>query len=66
MCSSSSSALEMFKSFAETSMGFDIKVVPIEQYNVIYSCNSLGREWMTATYTMIGVFLLTMLYNMFR
>jgi hypothetical protein len=67
MCSSNKAALEMFKSFAETSMGFNIRVVPIEQYDVVYNGNNgLGKEWVTATWTIIGVFLINMLYNMFR
>ena len=67
MCSNSSSALEMFKSFAETSIGFDIKVMPVEKYDVIYNgSDSLGKEWLTAIRTMVGVFLITGLYNMFR
>jgi hypothetical protein len=67
MCSSNKAALEMFKSFAETSMGFNIRVVPIEQYDVVYNgYNGLGKEWVTATWTIVGVFLINMLYNMFR
>lgn len=67
MCSNDVSALETMKIFAEESMGFDIKVVPIEQYAAITNDqNSLGKEWMTATWTILGVFVLTLIYNIIR
>lgn len=67
MCANDPGALETVKGFVEESMGFDIKVVPIEQYEVIKNDqNSLGKEWMTATWTILGVFILTLIYNIIR
>eukprot|EP01083_Nonionella_stella_P086647 240861_1 len=67
MCGNSKEALDTVKSFAEASMGFDIKVVPIEQYEAIKNDqNSLGTEWITASFTIMGVFMLTMVYNIIR
>lgn len=67
MCSPSAEALAVVKTFAETSLGFDIKVVPIEQYAAIAKQqSSLGNEWMLATWTIMGVFVVTMAYNIIR
>lgn len=67
MCSPDPDALQTVKEFAEKSLGFNVKIVPYEQFSAIaQSQNSLGYEWMLATWIMVGVFIITQVYNILR
>jgi len=67
MCSNSNKALGIVKGFAENSLGFQVKSVPFEQYHIFANHqNKLGQEWVSSTCTMIGVFAVTMAYNIYR
>ena len=67
MCSDSTQALEIVKSLAETSFGFEVKVVPPENYALLTAHqSSLGDEWILATWTIMFVFAVTMVYNIIR
>jgi predicted dinucleotide-binding enzyme len=69
MCSPDDEALEMVKNFAESSLGFCIKKVPIEHYWVIATHQNQvagGNEWLSATLTMVAVFMVTQMYSILR
>jgi predicted dinucleotide-binding enzyme len=69
MCSPDDEALEMVKGFAESSLGFCIKKVPFEHYSVISSHQNQvagGNEWLSATWTMVAVFIVTQMYSILR
>ena len=67
MCSPSHESLEVVKSFAEKSLGFDVKVVPYERYaDIANSQNSLGTEWVIASVYQFVFFVIFQIYNIFR
>lgn len=67
MCSTSNQALEIVKSFAEVSLGLDVKLVPPEQFEAMtVHQSSLGTEWINATILIMEVFAVTMVYNIVR
>lgn len=66
-CSPSKGVIEIISRIAEQSFGLDVKMVPYEQYpELVMSQNSLGQEWMYAATIMLGIFVLTELYAVFR
>jgi predicted dinucleotide-binding enzyme len=69
MCSSDNEALEMVQNFAESSLGFGIKIVPFEHYAVLASHQAQvagGDEWLSAIMTMVALFVVTQLYIILR
>jgi predicted dinucleotide-binding enzyme len=67
MCSPYEESLESVKAFAEQSLGFNVKIIPYEQFSSISQHqNELGKEWIRATLIMVVVFCLCMIYNYIR
>lgn len=67
MSSPDTLALESVKAFAQESLGFEVKVVPVENFTAIARHqSSLGKEWMDATVVMLVLFILCQIYNILR
>ncbi|KAL3920135.1 MAG: hypothetical protein SGARI_007023, partial [Bacillariaceae sp.] len=67
MCSPYQEALSTVKSFAEESLGFDVKIVPYERYaDIAMHQNSLGNEWLIAGGYMFFWFCVFQFYNIMR
>jgi predicted dinucleotide-binding enzyme len=67
MCASDKITLAIVKRYAEETLGLAVKVVPQERYyDVAMHQNSLGTEWVHATYVMLIVFAFTELYAILR
>lgn len=67
MCSRYPDALAVVKSFAENSLGFDIKSIPYEAYSQItLRQESFGEEWLKALRVMSVVFILAEVYAVVR
>jgi predicted dinucleotide-binding enzyme len=67
MCAADQDALKVVKAFAEESLGLRVKVVPYERYNdIAMSQNSLGKEWIHATYILLFVFAYSEFYAVLR
>jgi hypothetical protein len=67
MCSRFPDAVEMVKAFAETSLGFDAKIVPYNRFHEIAQHqNSAGEDWVKAAYLILVIFGLAELYSIMR
>mmetsp|Transcript_5699 Transcript_5699/g.8039 ORF Transcript_5699/g.8039 Transcript_5699/m.8039 type:complete len:471 (-) Transcript_5699:210-1622(-) len=67
LCSPCTEAIETVKSFGETSLGLDVKIVPYGKYSELAKKqDSLGDEWILSTAIMLVMFALCMTYNIVR
>jgi len=67
MCSRYPEAVEAVKNLSESSLALDVKLVPYERYlQIAQHQESLGEDWMKATWVILVVFVLTELYAVLR
>ena len=67
MCSRYPEALEIVKSFAESSLGLDVKIVPFDHYvDLSNHQDSFGDEWVSAMWVMFTLLLCTEVYSVLR
>lgn len=67
ICASDKETLGIVKRFGEDSLGLVARPVPLERYyDIAMHQNSLGDEWIHATYVMLAVFCVAELYAILR
>jgi hypothetical protein len=67
MCGNNLDAVATVKVLAEEALGFSVKIVPCELYlDSAMNQNSIGDDWVYATYSMIALFVLTEIYAVVR
>lgn len=67
MCGPQADALSKVKSFAEVSLGMDVKEVPFECLKAMADDqNSLGDDWISAAQVILAVFAVAEIYSILR
>lgn len=67
MCGPDADAVEKLKRFAETSMGFTVKIAPFAQFDEIsHHQNTLGKTWIHAAWIMMGIFVIAQVFSIIR